>query len=162
MKGLNNYNPNGQTVLVNLSEWWNGVFGESWQHIDSIFNGNHINFTWGGFSSSNKSNRLSLKHVKLVDIGILLHKKAVDLIVSVKENEEKEVLIKVVSRYEKYLPLCLKLKVTFNTNTTPESQEVIAREADNTIQLEFSKASGKQFQVEVSYQDAVVHEEFVL
>jgi len=53
--------------------------------------------------------------------------------------------------------------VTLNPNTIePESQEAIAGEIDKGIQIEFSEASGKQFQVELSYQNVVVNEEFVL
>ena len=57
----------------------------------------------------------------------------------------------------------MKLKVTLNRNTSDsESQEVTARKADNVIQLEFSEAPGKQFQVEVSFKNAVITEEFLL
>ncbi len=55
------------------------------------------------------------------------------------------------------------MKVTLNPDTTaPESQEVIARTDNEIIQLEFSEAPGKQFEVEVSYQNTIVREGFIL
>lgn len=53
--------------------------------------------------------------------------------------------------------------VTLNPNTSDSiSQEVTTNKADNIIQLEFSEAPGKQFKVEVTIQDVVFTEEFVL
>lgn len=154
----------GQTVLVNLSQWWNGVFEESWQSTESIFNGISNNYAWGSLRSGKESNSFPLSRTKLVDFGILLQNKPIALIVNVKEeNEEKGVLVEIIPFQEEYLPSGLKLKVTLNPNTIePESQEAIAGEIDEGIQIEFSEAPGKQFQVEVSYQNAVVNQGFVL
>lgn len=154
----------GQTALVNLSQWWNGVFEESWQSTESIFNAISNNFAWGYVRSHIESNSFPLSRTKLVDFGILLQNQPIALIVNVKEeNLEKGVLVQIKPLQEEYLPSGLKLKVTLNPNTIkPESQEVIAREIDKGIQLEFSEAPGRQFQVEVSYQNAVVNEAFVL
>lgn len=105
-----------------------------------------------------------MTQTKLYDSGILLENKAIALVVSVKEeNEQKGVLVQIVSHQEQCLPPGLKLKVTLNPNTTsPESQEAIANTDDEIIQLEFSEAPGKQFEVEVSYCNTIVRERFIL
>ncbi|BAZ21717.1 hypothetical protein NIES4073_25950 [Kalymmatonema gypsitolerans NIES-4073] len=154
----------GQTALVNLREWWNGVFEGSWQSTESIFNGISNNYAWGYLRSGKESNSFPVSGTKLIDFGILPQNKPIALNVKIKEeNEEKGLLVEIRPLQEEYLPSGLKLKVTLNPNTIePESQEAIAEEIDKGIQIEFSEAPGKQFQVEVSYQNVVVNEEFVL
>ncbi len=151
-------------VLVDLSKWWTGIFEEGWQSTEFIWNAIPNNLAWGYVRSRNESNSFLISRTKLFDLGLLLQNKPFALTVNLKpENEEQGVLVQILPHQEQYLPSGLKLKVTLNTNT-PESisQEVVARKADNAIQLEFSEAAGKQFQVEVSYQDAVITEAFVL
>lgn len=153
-----------QTVLINLREWWNGAIEEGWQSTESIWKGNSNNFAWGYVRSSKELNTFSLSRTKLFDSGILLQNKAIALVVSIKEeNEEKGVLVQIICHQEKCLPPGLKLKVTLNPDTTAlDSQEVTARTDDEIIQLEFSEAPGKQFEVEVSYQNTIVREGFIL
>ncbi len=154
----------GQTVLVNLSQWWNGVFEESWQSTESIFNGISNNYAWGYVRSGKESNSFPIPRAKLVDFGILPQNQRIALIVKIKkENEEIGVVVEIRPSQEEYLPSDLKLKVTLNPNTIKsESQEAIAEEIDKGIQIEFSEAPGKQFQVELSYENVVVNEVFVL
>lgn len=155
-----------QTVLINLREWLNGAIEEGWQSTESILKGNSNNFAWGDVRSTGelKLNTFCLSRTKLYDSGILLQNKAIALVISVKEeDEEKEVLVQIVSHQDECLPAGLKLKVTLNPNTTaPDSQEVIARTDSEIIQLEFSEAPGKQFEVEVSYCNTIVREGFIL
>lgn len=156
-----------QTALINLGKWCNGAIEEGWQSTESIWRGNSNNLAWGDVRSTKELNAFSLSRTKLFDSGILVQNKVIALVVTVKEeneeNEEKGVLVQIVSHQDECLPPDLKLKVTLNPDTTtPDSQEVIARTADEIIQLEFSEAPGKQFEVEVSYQDTIVHEKFIL
>ncbi|WP_186538770.1 DUF1822 family protein [Dulcicalothrix desertica] len=153
-----------QTALVNLCEWWNGVFEEGWESTESIWNGISNNFAWGYVRSTQVSNNFPLSRTKLFDLGIVLQNKPIALVISIKdENEEKGVLAQVIPHHEEYLPSGLKLKVILNPNTTEsESQEVIARQTSEVIQLEFSEAPGKQFQIEVSYENTAVNEAFLL
>ncbi|MFH7024885.1 MAG: DUF1822 family protein [Heteroscytonema crispum UTEX LB 1556] len=152
-------------TLVNLGKWWDGVIEEGWQSTESILSTIPNNLTWGYVRSRNESNNFPISQSKLFDFGLLLQNKLLALIVSLKkeENQEQGVLIQILPHQEEYLPSGLKLKVTLNPDTSESiSQEVTARKADNAIQLEFSEAPNKQFKVEVSYQGAVVTEEFVL
>jgi hypothetical protein len=152
-------------VLVNLGKWWDGIFEEGWQSTASIGSIIPNNLAWGYVRSRKESNNFPISQTKLFDFGLLLQNKFLALIVSLKkeENEEQGVLVQVLPHEAEHLPSGLKLKVTLNPNTPDSiSQEITARQVDNAIQLEFSEAPNKQFKVEVSYQDAVVTEEFML
>jgi Protein of unknown function (DUF1822) len=152
-------------ALVNLGKWWDGVFEEGWQSPESIGSIIPNNLAWGYVRSRKESNNFPISQTKLFDFGLLLQNRFLALIVSLKkeENEEQGVLVQVLPHEAEHLPSGLRLKVTLNPNT-PESisQEITARQVDRAIQLEFSQAPNKQFKVEVSYQDAVVTEEFIL
>lgn len=156
------------TALVNLTNWWHEVFEEGWQSTKNICQTVDSNYAWGYVRSQSLAEHSS--GAKKLDFGLLLNGQTVALVVNLKrlENNEVDVLVQVTPCYEKhrneeYLPSGLKLKVTLNTNTSEsESQEVTARKADNVIQLEFSEAPGKQFQVEVSFKNAVITQDFLL
>ena len=112
-----------------------------------------------------KSSDFAVRRGKLFDFGLLFNGQRFALTVNMRfeENQEIGVLVQILTHNEYYLPQGLKLKVTLNHNTDEaESESAIAREYDQIIQLAFSETHGKQFKVEVIYQDAVVTEEFVL
>ncbi len=154
-------------ALVNLSSWWLGVFEEGWESTKSILNTLDNNYAWGSVRSQSLDYHCGAKKL---DFGLLLNSQKLALVINVKRLEENEVdvLVQVIPYNEKpgneeYLPPALKLKVTLNPNTSEsESQEITTRKADNIIQLEFSETIGKQFKVEVSFQAAVITEEFLL
>lgn len=152
-------------TIVNLSDWLSGVFAEGWQSTEIIWKTLPINLDVGFARSVNKSNNYEISGTKIFDFGLMLNSENFALVVNQKkeENNEKVILVQVLPNDKPYLPPGLKLKVTLNPNTSEsESQEVTARKADNAIQLEFSESPDKQFKVEVSFNDAVVTEEFLL
>lgn len=155
-------------ALVNLTNWWCEVFEEGWQSSKNICQTVDSNYAWGYVRSQSLADHSS--GAKKLDFGLLLNGQTVALVVNLKrlENNEVDVLVQVAPCYEEhrdedYLPSGLKLKITLNPNTSEsESQEVTARNADNIIQLEFSEAPGRQFQVEVSFKNAVITKDFLL
>ncbi|MUG92029.1 DUF1822 family protein [Scytonema sp. UIC 10036] len=155
-------------ALVNLTNWGREVFEGGWQSSKNLWKTLDSNYAWGYARSHSVYYHSS--GAKKLDFGLLLNGQSVALIVNLKrlENNEVDVLVQVAPcceehRNEEYLPSGLKLKITLNPNTCEsESQEVTAREADYIIQLEFSEALGKQFQVEVSFKNAVIAENFLL
>lgn len=152
-------------MLVKLSDWLKGVFTEGWQSTEVIWHTLPINLDLGFARSVNKSNKYEISGTKLFDFGILLNGESFALIVNQKTevNNDQDILVQVLPSNQQYLPLGLQLKVTLNPHTPEcESQAVIARNADNAIQLEFVESPGKKFQVEVSFNDALVIEEFIL
>ena len=156
--------------LVNLGKWWSGAFEEGWQSLEEILTPQTP--AWGYAKSvvrrgtlDKRSSNFAVRRAKLIDFGLLLNGQrfALKLNMRTEENQEIGVLAQILPQNEYCLPQGLKLKVTLNHNTdVAESEEAIARECDQIIQLAFSEARGKQFKVEAIYQDAVVTEEFVL
>ncbi|MEM7717058.1 MAG: DUF1822 family protein [Cyanobacteria bacterium P01_A01_bin.68] len=156
--------------LINLGQWWSGEFGEVWQSLEDILTpqtpawGYPKNITRRG-NVNKKSSDYAVRRGKLLDFGLLLNGQRFALTLSMRaeENQEIGVLVQIRPQNEYCLPQDLKLRVTLNHNTEQaESEEAIARECDQIIQLAFSEAHGKQFKVEAIYQDAVVTEEFEL
>ena len=152
-------------TLINLYKWCDGVIEEGWNSTKSVWDTIPNNLAWGSVRSRKELKNFPISQTKLFDFGILLQNKCLALTVNLKdeENQEKGVLVQVLPYEEKLLPPDLKLKVTLNPDTSEQvSQEVRTREADNAIQLQFSEKTGNQFQVEVSYQGAVLVEEFII
>lgn len=156
--------------IVNLGQWWSGAFEEGWQSLEDILTPQTP--VWGYAKSivrkgtiGTRSSDFAVRRCKLFDFGLLLNGQRFVLILNmrIEENQEIGVLAQIRSPNEYCLPQGLKLKVTLNHNTDEaESEEAIARECDQIIQLAFSEAHGKQFKVQAIYQDAVLTEEFVL
>ena len=134
-------------ALLNLSDWWNGVYEDNWE--SSYTN----NLAWGFVRSANqvkpafalgvkpiilqnKTLRVSIKEIKNLELA---------------ENLENDVLVKIEPDDEQCLPPGLKLKVTLYPHT-PESisKEAIANDSDVAIKLEFSEVSGTKFLIEAS------------
>jgi hypothetical protein len=165
-KPAENINNTVTQSLVNLSQWWSGVFEETWQSLEEILTPQMPTLGYSGATRrSTKSSDFAVRRGKLFDFGLLLNNQRFALTVNMRfeENQEIGVLVQIMTQSEYCLPQDLKLKVTLNHNTNQaESELAIAREYDQIIQLAFSEAPGKQFKVEVIYQDAVVTEEFVL
>ncbi|NET69783.1 MAG: DUF1822 family protein [Sphaerospermopsis sp. SIO1G2] len=144
-------------ILVNLSAWFEGIFDEVWLPIEALLNPSEL--AWK--SSRGLSREDKIKRAKKLDLGLLVNGQQVALVVSIwtEENKEKGVLVQVQAMGEpKILPPGLKLTVTLES----DEAEVIAREADNLIQLEFSENPGKQFTVQVFLENESVQEQFVV
>ncbi len=155
--------PQVNNTLVNLGKWLDNIFEEFWQSTESIWSNFSNNSEWGYVRTQTQRNDFLVSKTKIIEPGVLAPNKSFALTVNLKiEEGERDVLLQIFPYQEKCLPFGLKLKVTLNPNT-PESvsREAIARQADNALQLEFSEAPGKQFQVEISYQDAVITEGFI-
>lgn len=160
--------------LVNLGEWLGGVFNKGWQSLEdfyppSLYWEERKSLSWG-------PSRGKFKHAtdcettgsKRYDLGLRLKGQKVALVIRMKPDEdyenEQDVLVQVCpDQVQQYLPQSLKLKVTLNPDSTnSDCEEVVARTADNFIQLEFNESPGKQFKVEISYEELAIVEQFVL
>lgn len=162
---INHIQNTASKKIVKLTDWLNGVFAEGWQATEIIWQTLPINLDAGFARSVNKSNSYEISGAKLFDFGIQLNSDSFALVVNQKNevNNDKDILVQILPSNHQHLPLGLQLKVTLNPNTPEsESQTVTARSNDNAIQLEFIESPGKKFKVEISFNDAVVTEEFVL
>ena len=148
--------------LINLAQWWSGVFEEGWQSLEEILT---LRIPDPVYLRTQSSPGYTIRQGKLFHFQSLLNDRQFALVLKMKpeENEERSVIVQIHPEKEHCLPQGLKLKVTLNHNTNePESEEAIATECDYIVQLGFSESSGKQFKVEAIYQDDVITEEFVL
>ncbi|MBF2016665.1 MAG: DUF1822 family protein [Rivularia sp. T60_A2020_040] len=152
-------------VLVNLSKWWDDIFEEGWQSTSLVGIKVLNNPMWGYVRNNENSHKFSISRTKFFDFGLLLQNQTLALIINLQqeENGEQSVLVQVLPHQAEYLPPGLNLKITLNPNSIDSiSQEVSARQTDNLIQLEFTEESNKEFKIEVSYQDTVFTQEFIL
>ena len=160
--------------LITISKWLEGIFDEGWQSLEdfvppSLYWEERKSLCWGPsrgeFKYTQKSEIIGSKKY---DLGLRLRNQRVALVIRMKPDEndenEKDVLVQVCpDESQQYLAQSLKLKVTLNPDTeNSETEEVVARTADNFIQLAFNESPGKQFKVEISYEDLAIVEQFVL
>ncbi len=141
---------------VNLSAWFEKVFDEVWLPIEALLT---PKIPVKGFRKSGQADQVG--RGKPINLGLLVNGQQLALLVSIwtEENQEKGVLIQVSPIGEqRNLPPGLKLTVTLES----DEAEVIARDADNLIQLEFSELPGKQFTVKVSLDHESITEKFIV
>ncbi|KST65374.1 DUF1822 family protein [Mastigocoleus testarum] len=160
--------------LVDIGKWLGGIFDEGWQSLEdfyppSLYWEERKSLSWGPARSKFKSTQnLEITGSKKYDLGLKLKNKKVALVIRVKPDDElkdeKDVIVQVCpDEVQQYLPQNLKLKVILNPDTeNSDTEEVIARSSDNFIQLEFNESPGKQFKVEISYEELAIVEQFVL
>ncbi|NES06676.1 MAG: DUF1822 family protein [Okeania sp. SIO2F4] len=151
--------------LVNLDNWVRGIFDELWLPLEALLIPKRLAFkgfqTIRGGQTERAEKEEKIERAKKINLGLLVNRQQVALVVSLwtETEEEKGVLIQVVPMGEsKSLPRGLKLKVILES----DEAEVIAREADDLIQLEFSEYPGKEFTVQVSFDNESVTEKFVV
>ena len=160
--------------LVDISKWLGGIFDGGWQSLEDFY---PPSLSWEergplccgsvrhGFKSTQN---FEITGSKKYDLGLKLKNQKVALVIRMKPDEElkeeKDVIVQVCpDQMQQYLPQHLKLKVTLNPDTeNTDTEEVIARSSDNFIQLEFNESPGKQFKVEISYEELAIVEQFVL
>lgn len=160
--------------LVHLGKWFEGVFEQGWQSLEDFFPPSlyweeRKSLCWGPSRGEFKNTQNSeIIGSKKYDLGLRLKSQRVALVIRMKPDEdlenEKDVLVQVCpDENQQYLPQSLKLLVTLSPDTDDsETEEVVARTADNFIQLEFNESPGKEFKVEISYEDLTIVEQFML
>ena len=142
---------------VNLEDWLAAIFDEVWLPVEALLSPRKLSYV----RSKDRSRRDKIERAKKIDLGLLVNGQQLALVISIwaEENQEKGILIQTFPMGEpESLPPGLKLTITLES----DEAEVIAREADNLIQLEFSELPGKQFTVQVSLENESVTEKFVV
>lgn len=164
----------GIKSLVNLGKWLEGIFEQDWQSLEDFFPPSLYweqgkSLSWGPSRGKFKNTQDSeVIGSKKYDLGLRLKSQKIALVIRMKPDEdrenEKDVLVQVCPDLsQQYLPQNLKLLVTLSPDTQDsETEEVVARTADNFIQLEFNESPGKQFKVEISYEELTIVEKFML
>ncbi|MGB3510574.1 MAG: DUF1822 family protein [Microcoleaceae cyanobacterium] len=142
-----------QNPLVNLGNWFAGMFEEIWLSPEAVLTPKL------GFAKSSSVD--TVKRAKIIDFGLLLNRQKIALVLTIQPEADSEmgVLVQVYPIDEQeYLPPSLRLKIELESDI----EEVEARAADQLIQLEFSEVSGKCFSVKVILDNAEIVENFVV
>ena len=149
----------GATVVETvekLRQWFDNNFGQSWQPVAAAYRGIRV---------KESDSNLAVSRAKIIDFGMRVAGEAVVLIVRLTPNEDGtvDVLLRVFpADKSNYLPSGLELKVE-DENGEKISEPVIARSADNWLQMELEEGTpDTRFSVTLSLGDASLTEHFVL
>ncbi|MCX7596039.1 MAG: DUF1822 family protein [Fischerella sp.] len=155
--------------LVNLSQWFAGIFEAGWQTLESLWNQPELTPAFAFRSSNlieenaNNQQEPTVRRAKLIDLGIKIANQLVVLIVEISPQANQQTSIHVQSHpanSQNYPTPGVKLIVIDRSGA--EFLEAQARNADNYIQLQFRGEVGEQFSVKVALNDACVTENFVI
>ncbi|HIK04962.1 MAG TPA: DUF1822 family protein [Trichormus sp. M33_DOE_039] len=132
--------------LVKIGQWLDGFVDASWQTIEHILNSQQLGLS---FKSA-----VSITRGQKIDLGMQLEQISLALVVKIAAASEGEVdiLTQVYPVGNHVLPQGVKLNI--HDESGENVLEVISREEDNWIQLEFSAELGEKFQIIVTHYDA--------
>lgn len=141
------------TVSATLSNWFAGQFEELWLPLERV-----LSPEWG----FTRTRSTIVERGKIIDFGDRLNGEKVALAIALQPDPdaegETEVVVKVYPTVEESLPVGLKLRYELES----DSDEEVAMEEEELIQLAFSELPGRTFRVEVSLEGEVIAEEFVV
>jgi hypothetical protein len=129
--------------LVKIGQWLDGFVDAGWQTIEHLLNPQQLGLA---FKSA-----VSMTRGQKIDLGMHLEQISVALVIKVAAGSEGEVniLTQVYPVRNHVLPQGVKLNITDELGEN--ILEVISRDEDNWIQLEFSAELGEKFQIMVAY-----------
>ncbi|AFZ23942.1 Protein of unknown function (DUF1822) [Cylindrospermum stagnale PCC 7417] len=157
--------PRQMKQLVNLSQWFAGIFDAGWQSIESLLNTPEL-------TPANAFRRLEIveKNVpqqpdmaKLIDLGLKGYNQPVILKVEIcpEANQQTGIFLKLwPTGNQIHLPQGLKLTVLDGSGSVLLAAQ--ARKSDNYLQLKLSGEPKEQFSVMVALNDTSVMEEFII
>ena len=140
-----------------LSEWLEGIFQKDWKPTEKVL-AYRRELALGKPRIDKKP---LVSGTKQIDLGLLIDKKSVALVVTITPltDDKTEILVQVTPMdRDECLPPGIGLKVVLESDTA----QVKAREADDIIQLKFIEPPRSQFTVEISLGNAVMTENFIL
>lgn len=153
--------------LINLSQWFAGIFETGWQTIESLWNVPELRPIYAFRSTEtvelNALNRPEsiTKRAKLIDLGIQILNQPVMLIVEITPEKDQQTSIHLqlhATDNQIYLPLGVHLTVLDSSGTVFLNAQ--SRKLDNYIQLQFRGEPKEQFSVRVAMNDTSITEHF--
>ena len=150
---------------VNLSQWLQNMFEQSWQTVESVLNPLTFSFR----KANNQGNVDSeyrepdVRRAKLIDLGMQLSGHSIALVVELKPEslEKTGILLQLhPAGSQIFLPPLVQLIVLDETGAI--FLEAKSRRADNYIQLQFSGTAGERFSVKVALGEVSITESFVI
>ena len=153
--------------LVNLSQWFAGMFETGWQTIESLWNLPELRPGYAFRSTETlELNTLNepesiTKRAKLIDLGIQILNQPVMLIVEISLEEDQQTSIRLqlhATGNQIYLPPGVHLTVLDSSGAVFLNAQ--SRKLDNYIQLQFRGEPTEQFSVRVAINDISITEYF--
>jgi Protein of unknown function (DUF1822) len=157
------------TTIVNLRQWFDGIFESGWQSIEAVWNSQEP--TLGlAFRSPEIFDQQTPEYpdsvtrsAKLLDLGIQIVDQPLMLIVDISPQVDQKTSIRLQlhpTGDEIYLPQGVQLTVLDDSGAV--FLEAQARSADNYIQLQLRGDIGEIFSVRVALNDISITEQFVI
>ncbi|MEH2193361.1 MAG: DUF1822 family protein [Nostoc sp.] len=153
--------------LVNLSQWFAGIFETGWQTVESLWNLPELRpayaFRRNETLELNALNRPEsiTKRAKLIDLGIQILNQPVMLIVEISPEKDQQTTIHLqlhATGNQIYLPPGVHLTVLDSSGEV--FLDAQSRKSDNYIQLQFRGEPTEQFSVRVAINDNSITEHF--
>ncbi|MGL5060676.1 MAG: DUF1822 family protein [Microcoleus sp.] len=146
-----------QLKPVNLTNWFEDVFGAGWQVINELLNSEQLQINF------RNNNTVSIERGQKIDLGMQLAETSVALVVTLPAEANSEVDIRVQvypMGNQTYLPPGLKMILV------DELEEVLleseSRESDNFLKFEFSSELRELFSITVALGEASVMQSFLV
>jgi hypothetical protein len=140
--------------LVKIGQWLDGFVDAGWETIEHLLNPQQLGLA---FKSA-----VSMTRGQKIDLGVQFEQISIALVVKIAAGSEGEVdiLTQVYPVGNHVLPQGVKLNITDELGENV--LEVISRDEDNWIQLEFTAELGEKFQITVAYGDSQQSKLFVV
>ncbi len=152
-----------------LSSWWDNLFDQGWQSLETLLNQSQPSFSFS-FRNQGSIKTNSIERAKLIDLGIQLGHQSVVLLIAIapqldgqdiqQDITEFDLLVQLHPAHgEPYLPSGITLTLT--TDDQQSLQAVRAREQDNYIQLKrFQATLNETFNIVIRYGEICITESF--
>ncbi|MFS0517062.1 DUF1822 family protein [Nostoc sp. UIC 10607] len=153
--------------LVNLSQWFAGIFEAGWQTIESLWNVPELRPAYAFRSIETlEVNTLNqpesiTKRAKLIDLGIQILNQPVMLIVEISPEKDQQTSVHLqlhATGNQIYLPPGVHLTVLDSSGAV--FLDAQSRKSDNYIQLQFRGEPTEQFSVRVALDNTSITEHF--
>ncbi len=148
------------TMRVNLSQWFDHVFTDSWQSVEALLTTpENLAFS---FRSASRLGEAGVKRAKLIDLGLQLANQSVALLVAIAPDVDDKVtiLVQLHPTNADYLPPDIKLILLSDGSTL---QLVESRTEDNYIQLKRFRVNPNEcFDIQVAFGNVKVTESFTI
>jgi Protein of unknown function (DUF1822) len=155
------------TSLVNLSQWFAGIFETGWQTIESLWNLPELRPNYAFRSTEtveldalNQPESMT-KRAKLIDLGIQILNQPVMLIVEISPEKDQQTSIHLqlhATGNQIYLPPGVHLTVLDSSGAV--FLDAQSRKSDNYIQLKFRGEPTEEFSVRVALDNTSITEYF--
>ncbi|MEH2312252.1 MAG: DUF1822 family protein [Nostoc sp.] len=153
--------------LVNLNQWFAGIFEAGWQTIESLWNLPELRPAYAfrsietlELNTLNEPESIT-KRAKLIDLGIQILNQPVMLIVEISIEEDQQTSVRLqlhATGNQIYLPPGVNLTVLDSSGAVFLNAQ--SRKLDNYIQLQFRGEPTEQFSVKVAINDISITEYF--